>query len=170
MKKLLLFFFFVSPKKKRSGTRNVTGKDKIVLLLLLSPILRSLENSSAQWSSSSCSTSLLPPTGYTEADVHGSRPTRHYQQRPVHGAHHLHHHAGEQRTFVSHHQLPGARLGRRQHQRQRYRPQDRRRLHRGHAAAQRLHLHARYVGEQLWCASSFFSSWFVCLSQPHPLE
>ena len=166
-KKIRCFFFFwYCPKKNVQVPDMLLGRTKSLLLLLFSPILKSLENSSAQWSSSSCSTSLLPPTGYTEADVHGSRPTRHYQQRPVHGTHHLHHHAGEQRTFVSHHQLPGARLGRRQCQRQRHRPQDRRRLHRGHAAAQRLHLHAWYVGEQLWCTFSFM----VRLSQLQPLE
>lgn len=88
----------------------------------------------------------VSPTGHPEADVHCSEPTRLRQQRPVHGTHHLHHHAGEQRTFVSHHQLPGPRLGQQQRQCQRNCPQDRRRLHGGHAASRRLHFHARYVG------------------------
>ncbi|XP_034464661.1 serum response factor b isoform X7 [Hippoglossus hippoglossus] len=79
---------------------------------------------------------LLP--GFTEAGVHGGQPSR---QHPVHSTHHLHHHAGEQRNFVSPHQLLGARLGQQQHQRQRHRPQGRW-LHRGHAAARWLHLHA----------------------------
>lgn len=119
---------------------------------------------------------LLFPTGYTEANVYGSQSTRHHQQRSVHSTHHLHHHAGEQRTFVSNHQLPGARLGRQQHRRQWHHPQDHRRLHGGHAAAWRVHFHARYVGEQNLgslpycpelCYNSeffFFNVFFFCVS------
>lgn len=90
---------------------------------------------------------LFCPAGLAEADIHRRQSARHPQQRAVHGAHHLHQHAGEQRTLVSHHQLPGTRLDRRQRRRQRHRPQDRRDIGRGHATAQRLHFHARYAGD-----------------------
>lgn len=100
----------------------------------------------------------LCPTGHTEADVYGRQSAGHHQQRSIHRTHHLHHHAGEQRSIVPNHQLLGARLCQCQRKRQRHRPQDCRRVHGSDAAARRLHFYARYVGERnvlKFCHCSF---------------
>lgn len=78
---------------------------------------------------------LFCQAGLAEANVYGRQSTRHHQQCSVHGIHHLHHHAGEQWTVISHHKLPGTRPDWQQRQRQRHRPQDCWDIHRSHAAA-----------------------------------
>lgn len=82
--------------------------------------------------------------GHSEASIHCCQPAGQHQCSG-HGAHHLHLHAGEQRTLLPNHQLLGSRLcqqQRRDHQHQRDRAEERSCLWRSHAP-RGLHLHVR---------------------------